>query len=74
MFLLRPWRETDAVSLARYADHLKIAVNLRDAFRRFDSIHAEPYARNMGSRRVLEKAGFTLVGTLRQRVYKCGEF
>lgn len=156
MFLLRPWRETDAVSLTRYADNLKIAVNLRDAFpypytpadaeayvrgcmeregerqlcraivingeaagsigvflgndvyrksaelgywlgepfwgrgimtaaveqicldafRRFDIVrmYAEPYAQNMGSRRVLEKTGFTLEGTLRRRVYKCGEF
>ncbi len=32
MFTLRPWRKTDAVSLARYADHFKIAANLRDAF------------------------------------------
>lgn len=36
-------------------------------------IHAEPYARNAGSRGVLEKAGFTLEGVLRNSVYKNGE-
>ena len=36
-------------------------------------IHAEPYARNAGSRGVLEKAGFVLEGTLRKSVYKNGE-
>ena len=36
-------------------------------------IYAEPFARNIASRRVLEKAGFTLEGTLRQSVYKNGE-
>ena len=43
--------------------------------RRFDivRIHAEPYARNAASRRVLEKAGFTLEGTLRRSVCKNGE-
>lgn len=47
----------------------------REAFRRFDivRIHAEPYARNAASRRVLEKAGFTLEGVLRRSVYKNGE-
>lgn len=46
-----------------------------DAFARFDvvRIHAEPYARNKGSRRVLEKAGFILEGTLKKSVYKNGE-
>lgn len=155
MFILRPWREADAVSTARYADNPQIAANLRDvfpspytladaqefvracmehegnrqlcraivvddeavgsisiflgkdvyrksaelgywlgepfwrrgimtaaverfcqeAFQTFDivRIHAEPYARNLGSRRVLEKAGFTLEGTLRQSVCKNGE-
>lgn len=33
-------------------------------------IHAEPYAANAGSRRVLEKAGFTMEGILRSSVYK----
>ena len=47
----------------------------REAFQRMDivRIHAEPYARNGASRRVLEKAGFTLEGTLRQSVCKNGE-
>lgn len=36
-------------------------------------IHAEPFAHNTASRRVLEKAGFTLEGTLRNSVYKNGE-
>ena len=31
-FTLRPWREADAVSIARYADNAKIAANLRDVF------------------------------------------
>lgn len=36
-------------------------------------IHAEPYARNAGSRRVLEKAGFQLEGIQRKSVFKNGE-
>ncbi|MBC8570342.1 GNAT family N-acetyltransferase [Zongyangia hominis] len=45
-----------------------------EAFARYDivRIYAEPYASNMGSRRALEKAGFTLEGVLRQSVYKRG--
>ena len=155
MFILRPWRETDAEDVARYANDARVAANLRDvfphpyaladaesfigmcmrstsegelyraivvdgraaggisvcaggdvyrrsaelgywlgvpfwgrgimtaavgqicreAFQRMDivRIHAEPYARNGASRRVLEKAGFTLEGTLRRSVYKNGE-
>jgi len=44
------------------------------AFRRFDllRIYAEPYARNTGSRRVLEKNGFCLEGILRRSVEKNG--
>lgn len=154
-FILRPWREGDDASIARYADNAKIAANLRDVFpwpySRRDAaafvesclrqegkgqlaraieaggeavgsitltlgsdvyrrsaeigywlgepfwgrgimtaavrqmcamgfsawnivrIHAEPYARNTASRRVLEKAGFTLEGTLRRSVCKNGE-
>ena len=154
-FTLRPWREADAASIARYADNEKIAANLRDVFpwpyRRQDAaafvadcvrnegrgqlcraiemdgeavgsisltlgtdvyrrsaelgyflgepfwgrglmtaavaamcregfgtwdivrIYAEVYARNTASRRVLEKAGFTLEGTLRRSVCKNGE-
>jgi len=33
-------------------------------------IHAEPYATNSGSCRVLEKAGFTLEGVLKNSIYK----
>ena len=44
----------------------------REGFSRFAiaRIYAEPFARNTGSRRVLEKNGFSLEGTLRQGVYK----
>ena len=35
-------------------------------------IHAEPFAHNAGSRRALEKAGFTLEGVLKNSVYKNG--
>ncbi|MCI8360954.1 MAG: GNAT family N-acetyltransferase [Clostridiales bacterium] len=47
----------------------------REAFDRFviDRIYAEPFARNQGSRRVLEKAGFRLEGVMRKGVYKNGE-
>ncbi|MBC8535471.1 GNAT family N-acetyltransferase [Feifania hominis] len=154
-FYLRPWRESDAESIARYAADWEVARNLRDvfphpyaladardyiasclsqgeedrlcraieadgeavgsigvfvgkdvyrksaelgywlakpywgrgimsaavrqmtcmAFERFDivRVYAEPYARNAGSRRVLEKAGFVLEGTLRRSVFKGGE-
>ena len=46
----------------------------REAFARFDilRIFAEPFADNPGSRRVLEKAGFTCEGTMRDGVYKNG--
>ncbi len=36
-------------------------------------IFAEPYAYNTGSRRALEKAGFTLEGVLKKSVYKNGK-
>ncbi|MDE7313062.1 MAG: GNAT family N-acetyltransferase [Eubacterium sp.] len=36
-------------------------------------IFAEPFAHNAGSRRVLEKAGFTCEGTMRDSVYKNGK-
>ena len=47
----------------------------REGFSRWDiqRIYAEPYARNAGSRRVLEKAGFTLEGILRRNVFIWGE-
>lgn len=43
-----------------------------EAFALFDivRIYAEPFADNLGSRGVLEKAGFTLEGTMRNGVYK----
>ncbi len=46
----------------------------RLAFSQYDivRIFAEPFARNMGSRRVLEKAGFELEGTLKKSVFKNG--
>ena len=46
----------------------------REAFDRFDilRIFAEPFADNQGSRRVLEKAGFTYEGTMRDGIYKNG--
>lgn len=46
----------------------------RQAFASFDilRIFAEPFADNLGSRRVLEKAGFTCEGTMRDGVYKNG--
>ena len=37
-------------------------------------IYAEPFADNLGSRRVLEKAGFTLEGTMRRGAYKNGAY
>jgi len=47
----------------------------RAAFESFDldRIFAMPYARNVASARVLEKAGFTLEGRLRSNVIKDGE-
>ena len=47
----------------------------REAFAAFDivRIFAEPFAYNAGSRGVLEKAGFTYEGTMRNGVYKNGE-
>ena len=43
-----------------------------EAFEKFEicRIYAEPFAYNIGSRRVLEKAGFTLEGIMRRGVYK----
>ena len=47
----------------------------KEAFAAFDivRIFAEPFADNMGSRGVLEKAGFTYEGTMRSGIYKNGE-
>jgi len=46
-----------------------------NAFDKFDivRIYAEPFAHNRGSRRVLEKAGFTLEGVMKNGVYKQGQ-
>lgn len=46
-----------------------------EAFDKFDIIRifAEPFEYNMGSRRVLEKAGFTYEGTMRNGVFKNGK-
>ncbi len=46
------------------------------AFEKLDvvRIFAEPYAHNAGSRRVLEKAGFKLEGTLAKSVFKNDEY
>ena len=47
----------------------------REAFERFEivRIYAEPFAHNTGSRRVLEKAGFSQEGIMRKGVYKKGK-
>lgn len=37
-------------------------------------IYAEPFTDNLGSRRVLEKAGFTQEGTMRRGAYKNGAY
>ncbi len=46
----------------------------REAFTKFDIIRifAEPFAHNTGSRRVLEKAGFTCEGMMRKGIFKNG--
>lgn len=47
----------------------------REAFAKFDivRIFAEPFDCNLGSRGVLETAGFTYEGTMRNGVYKNGQ-
>lgn len=46
----------------------------REAFARSDilRVFAQPFENNLGSRRVLEKAGFTYEGTMRNGVFKNG--
>ncbi len=46
-----------------------------EAFETFDlvRIYAEPFSYNKGSRGVLEKAGFTLEGTMRSSAFKNGK-
>lgn len=52
-----------------------VAQICKEAFERFDivRIYAEPFACNSGSRRVLEKTGFTLEGVMKQGVFKNGQ-
>lgn len=52
-----------------------VQIICRKAFKAFDIIRifAEPFAHNAGSRGVLEKAGFTYEGTMRNGVYKNGQ-
>lgn len=52
-----------------------VQIICREAFKTFDIIRifAEPFAHNAGSRSVLEKAGFTYEGTMRNGVYKNGQ-
>lgn len=47
----------------------------QEAFDKFDiiRIYAEPFAYNTGSRRVLEKAGFSLEGIMKKGVFKNGQ-
>ncbi len=47
----------------------------QEAFDKFDiiRIYAEPFAYNIGSRRVLEKAGFSLEGIMKKGVFKNGQ-
>lgn len=51
-----------------------VQIICREAFATFDIIRifAEPYGHNTSSRGVLEKAGFTYEGTMRNGVYKNG--
>jgi len=37
-------------------------------------IFARPFGRNIGSQKVLEKAGFTLEARLSQTIYKSGQY
>ena len=67
-WLGRPfWRQ--GIMTAAVTEMCGLGVEVWDIVR----IHAEPYARNAGSRGVLEKAGFTLEGVLQNSVYKNGE-
>lgn len=47
----------------------------KEAFEKFDivRIYAEPFAHNAASRKVLQKAGFTLEGVMRDSICKNGE-
>lgn len=52
-----------------------VSLICKEAFETYDivRIFAEPFSDNAGSRRVLEKAGFTYEGTMRNGIYKNGE-
>ncbi len=41
---------------------------------KINRIYARPFGTNMGSQRVLQKAGFTLEGTFEKALYKKGEY
>ena len=56
---------TDAVRLVTYFSFQHL-----DALR----VYAEVFVGNLGSRRVLEKCGFTLDGTLRCHAFKRGQW
>ena len=52
-----------------------VKIICKEAFEKFDivRIFAEPFDYNAGSRGVLEKAGFTYEGTMRNGIYKNGK-
>lgn len=55
--------------------HQAVRQICQEAFLTFDIIRifAEPFAHNIGSKRTLEKAGFSFEGIMKQSVYKYGE-
>ena len=69
-----PARKEELVQRLAEYENIGTVEECREAFAALDvvRIYAEPYAYNTGSRRVLEKCGFTLEGTLRQSVCKNG--
>lgn len=85
-FILREWRQEDAGDVAvgywlsedywrQRITSRAVRMICREAFLTYDIIRifAEPFADNAGSRGVLEKAGFTCEGTMRNGVYKNGK-
>lgn len=67
-FLAKPWWGQGLMTWA-------VQRITAEAFSRYDicRIYAEPFAHNFGSRRVLEKTGFALEGTLYRSVCKNGQ-
>jgi RimJ/RimL family protein N-acetyltransferase len=61
---IREWRIEDKAALAQGLNNRNVLDILR--------IFAEPFAFNVASCRVLEKAGFTCEGTLRCNAFKNG--